>query len=200
MERPNILRWLRHPSEMIDWFRDKMQDFFTLPARIAATRREAVALQKIMEDKGDSATAAQLQQVQHDLSRVSANHQSMQSRVSDLFAKLGALGIKLPGLSGYPSGYRDLYASGQLGILPAIPVAVLVAGGAVAVGIAAIFADYQKQRNIVEAVKQGKLTAEQAKALGVGRPLLGIDLGKMAFPLALVAGLVLFGPQLMGRR
>ena len=188
----DVLKWLKEPGLMIDWFKGQMQRFFTLPAEIAATRRRAQTVQSLLERRGDTAAMTQVSEAIRGLDRVQSNHHGLMGRVSDLFSKLGSLGIRMPGLSGYHEP--------QLGIIPAIPVALLIAGGIVALGITALFADYRKQANILAAVEGGSLTAEEAKALGGGRAFFGLDLGKLVTPLLLVAGLIFFGPKLIASR
>jgi hypothetical protein len=189
----NVTRWLAHPGEMVDWFKAKLQEFYTLPARIAATRSRARAVRNLAEQKGATVAVAQLDDITRNLGRIESSHLGMQSRVADLFGKLGALGVKMPGLSGY-SFYGEPVT---LGVLPAIPVAVIVAGSAIALGIAAIMADYAKQNALLAKVEQGVLTPEEAKSLGAGRPLFGIDLGKVMIPLMLIGGALWFGPRLV---
>lgn len=187
---PSLTDWLKAPGKMVDWFKTQMQSFFTLPARIAATRQKAERVRGVLQRKGDQAGVTQVDHALAGLSRVSVNHAGMQGRVSDLFSKLGALGIPMPGLSG-----TQVYQG--MGI-PAIPVALLVTGAAVALGIAAIFSDYRKQAELVESVAAGRLSAEEAKALGGGRALFGLNLDKLALP---VGGLLaLFFLMRAGRR
>lgn len=188
----DVLKWLANPSLMVDWFKAQAQRFFTLPAEIAATRRRARDLQAVLERKGDQVALAKVSEAVRGLDTVQSKHHGLTSKVSDLFSKLGALGIRMPGLSGY--------CPPQLGIIPAIPVALLIAGGTVALGIAYLFADYRKQANIIKAVEAGSLTAEEAKALGAGRALFGIDMGKLLIPLGIGIALFFLGPKLAGGR
>ena len=179
---------------MIDWLKVKMADFFTLPARISALRIKAEAIREIIQDR-DPNGAAQLSGVVVNLGQIQNDQTAMQSRVSGLLGRLGAIGVEVPGLSGY-GGVWGAYDPG-LGVVPLIPLALIVTGGAVALGIVGVFANYRKQVGIVNAIERGALTAEEAQTIGAGRPLFGLGgMGKIAVPLMLIAGLAFAAPML----
>ncbi len=175
----NIAEWARKPGEMMAWFERQLKEFYVLPRRIGAARQRAQRLRAALARKGDVANVARVDHIVAQLSRIQVDHGKVQAKVAALWDKLGALGLELPGL----------------GVVPAIPVAVVITAGAVAVAVAAILADMAKQERLLDQVAKGSLTAEEAKALGAGRPLFGLDVGKMV-PLGLVAVLLLLGPRL----
>ena len=87
---------------------------------------------------------------------------------------------------------------GELGILPVIPVALIITGGAVALGVGALFADYQRQKSLVDQIEKGVLTAEEAAQLTAAGKMFGFDFSLK--PLVLVAGIaaaVFVLPKLM---
>lgn len=170
-------------DKIIDFFRTKLSEFYTLPSRIAASRRRAAKLREIAERKGAVASVTKISEVESNLSRLLVSHASIQSKLAAVFAKLGEYGIKIGG-------------GGTLGAVPVIPLAVIAAASAVAIAVAAMLADYAKQEKILNQIEAGILTPEEAKALGAGRPLLGIDLGKLALPVALYIGALILLPRL----
>ena len=203
----NVLDWIRNPSLMIDWLRTKMGQFFTLPARIAALKVKAEQIKNIIQDR-DPVSGARLSTVQADLGQIGADQTAMQARVSSLLSRLGAIGINVMGGDGmgqysYVGPLRqDVFSQanvfGGLGIIPAIPIVIIATGGAVALGIAAIFSNYQKQERIVLAVERGSLTAAEAATLAAAaRPLFALpNVGKMMVPLLLLGGLAIAAPAI----
>lgn len=193
----NVLTWIRHPGQMLDWMKAKMSDFYMLPARIAALKVRAQKMEVILQDR-DPAAATQLRQVQLSLGSLQNSQTSMQGRVTTFFSRLGAIGVKLPG-SGGVAGYYDP----GLGIIPAIPIVLIATGGAVALGIVAIFSNFRKQVGIIDAIERGGLTAEEARTIGAGKPLFGLDLGGAMKPIMLVGALAALayfvGPTLRKR-
>jgi hypothetical protein len=172
-------------NRVIAFFREKLADFYTLPSRIMASRRRAKQLLDIAEKKGNAEAARQLAQIDSNLAVMLNRHGELQGKLAGVFAQLGQFGIKISG--GGSSG---------LGVVPVVPVAVVAAASAVAIAVAAILADYAKQEKLLKQIEAGILTPEEAKALGAARPLLGIDLGKLAVPLVLAAVGILALPRL----
>lgn len=193
----SLARWALHPSEMVDWFKYQVQRFFTLPARIASLQRAAQQVTEKASQVGRPDLAAQASDINTNLTQTATNQASIQNRVRDFLSKLGALGINLPGLGEY--GYPP--PSG-LGILPAIPIALIAAGVVVALGIASVIKDYANQEAALNRVAQGVMTPDEAARLirGTSKPLFGLDIGGALKPLVLIGGLAaalyFFGPQI----
>ena len=196
-ESVNVLAWIRHPGLMLDWMKAKMRDFYMLPARIAALKVRAQKIEVIIQDR-DPVAAQRLRQAQLSLGQIQSDQTSMQGRLSSFFSRLGAIGVKLPGAGGV-AGYYDP----GLGIIPAIPLVLIATGGAVALGVVAIFSNYRKQVGIIDAIERGALSADEARTIGAGKPMFGLDLGAAAKPIMLVgalAALLYFaGPTLKKR-
>lgn len=161
----------------LDWLKAKLQDFFTLPARITALQQRGSKLADIAAQRNRSDLADQVRQATSNLSTTQTMQQAVQGKLSSLFGELGKLGVKLPGMSGYPAG------SSELGV---IPLVVLALGGAVAVAIYAVFRHYNTQEQVITSVEQGLLSPEEAKSLLGG---LSFNLGGALSPLVWLAGL-----------
>lgn len=183
----DVTRWLLHPGEMLKWFQAKMRDFFTLPSRIAALRASALKVAEIAMQRGRPDVAQQSQQIAGNLGVTTTNHASVQQRISGFLSRLGAMGIQLPA------------SGGTLGIVPAIPIALIVVGGGIALAVAAIFSDYAKQERALKEVAAGVLTPEEAAKIIAAGKTFSFDVGSALKPLAWVAGfgaLIFFWPQL----
>jgi hypothetical protein len=171
----------------LDWLKAKLQDFYTLPARIAALKAKADRLATIADQRAQPAYAAQVRQAAGNLTQTQSMHQALQSKLSGLFAELGKVGVKLPGMAGYPSG------ASELGI---VPLAVLALAAGVAIAIYGVFRHYNTQEKIVNDVAKGLLSADEAKALMGG---LSFNVGGALKPLVwvgLAAAGFFFWPQL----
>lgn len=187
-------RWALHPSEMIDWFKAQIQKFILLPAKIENLRRAAqiVASRAEQANRGDLAMEAN--QISQSLVQTSTNQATTLNRVRDFISKLGSLGIHLPGLGGQPSP--------GLGVLPAIPIALIAAGAVVALGILSVFKDYANQEAALKRVASGVMTPDEAARLirGSSKPLFGLDVGGALKPLVWIGGLAavayFLGPQI----
>lgn len=173
-------------EKIIQFFRDKLGEFYTLPSRIAASRRRAAQLREVAARKGLAQQQTQLAAIDNKLSRMMVSHSELQGKLAAIFAKLGEFGIRIPGAT----------AGGTLGFVPAIPIVVVAAASGVAIAIAAMLTDYAKQERLLKQIEAGILTPEEAKELGAGRPLFGLDLGKLAVPVALAIGAAILIPRL----
>jgi hypothetical protein len=193
------LRWLTHPDEAIAWFRDKLQQFYLLPSKIAALRQRAQAVHQTLVVR-DPAIASQAASVATKMNLMQTDQASLQSQVTGLLNQLGSHGIKLPGLE----GYNDVRP--QLGAIPLVVVGILAGTGAViALGISSLFTNYAKQKSLLDQIEKGNLTpqeaAEIARKTGGGGILgtLGVDLSPILWIAGIGAALYFLGPQLRRR-
>lgn len=201
----------------LDWLKAKLQDFFTLPARIAALRARGEKLATIAEQRARPELASQVRQATAALGTTQSMHAAVQQKISGLFAELGKLGVRMPGMSGYDAAASELrgpplwvrrlpgtrthrgrarYLVRRRGLggydagaseLGIIPLAVLALAGAVAVAIYGVFRHYNNQEKVIADVEKGLLSADEAKKLLGG---LSFDVGGALTPLVWIGGAV----------
>jgi hypothetical protein len=162
----------------VQWIKDKLGEFFALPARIAAARAKSQQLEAIATSKGATDAVQVLRDARANLDKASADQSGLQDRVRWIMEQLGKIGIHL----------------GQV-----VSITIVVVAGAVAVAMAALFSNVKKQESIINAVRDKILTPAEAAdfAAKSKSPLVNLDLGKLLLPAALIGGAVLFGPQVV---
>jgi hypothetical protein len=152
-------------GDAIAWIKGKLQEWYTLPARIRAARQRAAKVADIALKQGRTAEAQKLRHAAAELQSLDARHTQVTDQLRNLIAALGSVGV-------------------HLGV---IPVAVLALAATVAGAMALVMANVKKQEQLIDAVAKGLLSPEQAAALGKG-PLVAVSvpwlvpaLGGLAF-------------------
>jgi hypothetical protein len=155
-------------GDAVAWIKSKLQDWYTLPARIRAARERAAKIAAIAAQQGKTTEAQKLRDAGAQLQSLDARHSQVTDRLRSLIAALGSVGV-------------------HLGV---IPVAVLALAATVAGAMALVMASVKKQEDLIDAVAKGVLTPEQAAALGKG-PLVSLNVPWLV-PAVVLAGVGLW--------
>lgn len=151
------------------YLKGKLEEFYTLPARIGAVKRRAATLLGVARQKGAATAAAEVAEILDGLPDVEAKHRATSAKVSEAM-----------------SASRE---SG-LGVVPWLAISAIMTAAA---GIKWLLDRVKHDEHTLDMIEQGLLTPSEAAALdGNGLlPKLGGGVATFALPLALGAGALL---------
>lgn len=148
-----------------DYLKSKLEEFYTLPARIGAIKRRATTLLGVAQRKGAATAAGEVADILESVPEVERRHQATAAKVSEAMSATQEAG---------------------LGAVPWLLIsAIMTAAG----GIKWLLDKVKHDERKLDMIEQGLLTPDEAAALeGNGLlPKWTGQLGKYAVPIGLAA-------------
>ena len=152
-------------SQAYDYLRRKLEEFYTLPARIGAIKRRAATLLGVAQQKGAATAAAEVAAIVQGMPEVEARHRATSGTVSEAMSASKEAG---------------------LGAIPFLAISLIMTAAA---GIKWLLDRVKNDERKLDMIEQGLLTPEEAAALNNGGLLPKFKMaGGIMLPLAIGAG------------